>query len=456
MEFDLAVIGAGPGGYVAAIRGAQLGMKTAVIEKEHLGGVCLNFGCIPTKALLKAAEVYKTIKNSEEFGISCKDVSFDIKKVVERSRGVAQKLNNGIEFLLQKNNVTVFKGHATLAGNAKIDIQASEKIQQISAKNIIIATGASARKLDGLCDGIWYYKEAMLPSKLPESILVIGSGAIGMEFASFYNEFGSNVTVLEICDNILRTEDEEIAIMARKEFEKKGIKIITGAKLESLNKEGTKFSAKISNIKERITFENVICAIGVQPNIDDIGIKNTKVEIVDGYIKTNDSFETSEKGVYAIGDVTSPPWLAHKASHEGIACVDGISGLSTHKLDKNSIPACIYSNPQIASVGISEHEAKKLGLKVKIGRFPFSASGKAIAMGDDFGLVKMIFDDKTGEILGAHMIGNGVTELIHSVTIAKSLESTEREIMSSIFPHPTLSESIHEATLAAFNRAIHI
>ncbi|MDZ5762049.1 Dihydrolipoyl dehydrogenase [Candidatus Cyrtobacter comes] len=454
MKFDLVVIGAGPGGYVAAIRGAQLGMKTAVIEKEHLGGVCLNFGCIPTKALLKAADIYKTIKNSEEFGISCKDVSFDIKKIVERSRNVAQKLSKGIEFLLQKNNVTLFKGHATLSGNSKIDVKNSS--ENISAKNIIIATGARARKLDGLCEGIWYYKEAMLPSKLPESILIIGSGAIGMEFASLYNEFGSNVTVLEVCDTILRTEDEEISRMARKEFESRGIKIITGAKLESLTKEGDKFSAKISCIKEKVTFENVICAVGVQPNIENIGIENTKIEILDGYIKTNDNFETREKGVYAIGDVTSPPWLAHKASHEGIACVDGISGLSVHKLDKNMIPACIYSNPQIASVGISENEAKKLGLKVKVGKFPFSASGKAIAMGDDFGIIKMIFDANTGEILGAHMIGNGVTELIHSVTVAKSLESTEKELMNSIFPHPTLSESIHEATLAAFNRAIHI
>ncbi len=457
MNFDLVIIGAGPGGYVAAIRGAQLGMKTAIIEKEKLGGVCLNFGCIPTKALLKSADAYRMIKKSKEFGITCSDVSFDIKQIVSRSRNVAERLSKGVEFLMQKNNITLIKGYARLAGGSKINVDiegenSSKKL--ITAKNIIVATGARARRLNNLCDGIWHYREAMLPSKLPESLLIIGSGAIGMEFASFYNEFGTKVTVLEINKRILRAEDEEISLIARKEFEKAGIEIVTEAKLEGVVTKNNKFYAKISGA-ERI-FENVISAVGVLPNIEDIGIENTKIEISDGYIKTNDKFETGERGVFAIGDVTSTPWLAHKASHEGIACVDTIAGLSAHKIDRKNIPACIYSHPQIASIGLSESEAKNLGVEIKIGRFPFSANGKSIATGDDSGMSKIIFDAKTGEILGAHLIGNEVTELIHSISIAKTLESTEEEIIKSVFPHPTISEAIHESVLAAFGRPIHI
>lgn len=459
---DLIVIGGGPGGYVAAIRGAQLGMKVAVVEANHLGGICLNWGCIPTKALLRSSEINHLLHNLEQFGFTAKEVSFDIKKIVARSRGVASQLSKGIQHLLKKNKVEVFDGWGKLAGQGKVTVEKDGKtIADLSAKHIIIATGARARVLPGLePDGkqVWTYKEAMVPETMPKSLLVVGSGAIGIEFASFYRNLGAEVTVVEVMDRILPVEDEEISAFAHKAFEKQGMKLITGGKVTKLDKTAKSVTASVETAKgkQEITVEKVIMAVGVVGNTENIGLEKTKVKIDRGHIVTNEWLATDEPGIYAIGDVTAPPWLAHKASHEGVICVEKIAGVKdVHPMKKQNIPGCTYCSPQIASVGLTEKAAKEKGYKIKVGRFPFIGNGKAIALGEPEGLVKTIFDEKTGELLGAHMVGAEVTEMIQGYGIAKTLETTELDLMHTIFPHPTLSEMMHESVLNAYGKAIH-
>lgn len=461
-SFDVIVVGGGPGGYVAAIRASQLGMKTALVESNHLGGICLNWGCIPTKALLRSSEIYHLMHNLESFGLSAKDVNFDIKKIVERSRGVAKQLSGGIGHLLKKNKVTVFDGWGKLQGGGKISVEKDGKaIETLSAKNIILATGARARVLPGLePDGkqVWTYKEALVPEKMPKSMLVIGSGAIGIEFASFYKSLGADVTVVEVMDRIMPVEDDEISSMAQKAFEKQGMKILTNAKVAKLEKGKDTVTVHVETKKgvEKIQVETVISAVGIVANTENIGLEKTKVKLDRGHIITNEWLETDEKGVYAIGDVAGAPWLAHKASHEGIICIEKIAGLDhVHPMDKTNIPGCTYAHPQVASVGLTEKAAKEQGYKIKVGRFPFIGNGKAIALGEPEGLVKTIFDEKTGELLGAHMIGAEVTEMIQGYVVGKTAELTEAEFMHTVFPHPTLSEMMHESVLSAYGKAIH-
>ena len=462
-KFDLIVIGSGPGGYVAAIRASQLGMKTAIVEDEHLGGICLNWGCIPTKALLRSSEIYTLLHHLDQFGFSAKDISFDVDKVVKRSRQVAGQLSGGVKMLMKKNKITVFDGYGRLAGGGKVAVQGKDgKAQSLEAKNIIVATGARARTLPGMePDGtlIWTYKEAMVPPAIPKRLLVIGSGAIGIEFASFFNAMGSEVTVVEMLDRILPVEDEEISAFAKKSFEKQGMRIITGAKTEKLDKGTATVKATIDagGKKETIEVDRVILAVGITGNIEDIGLDKTKVRTDRGHIVVNQWLQTDEPGVYAIGDVVGPPWLAHKASHEGVICVEKIAGVEgMHPLDTSNVPGCTYCSPQVASVGLTEAKAKEAGHEVKVGRFPYIGNGKAIALGEPEGLIKTVFDAKTGELLGAHMIGAEVTELIQGYGIAKTLETTEQELMHTIFPHPTLSETMHESVLDAYGRVIHI
>jgi dihydrolipoyl dehydrogenase len=461
-NYDVVVIGGGPGGYVAAIRAAQLNLKTALVEKQHLGGICLNWGCIPTKALLRSAEINHLLHELGNYGFSAKDIKFDIKKIVERSRSVAAQLSGGIKHLLKKNKVDVFDGHAKLAGKGKVSVDQKDKKQELSAKNIILATGARARILPGLeSDGklIWTYKEAMTPEKMPKSILVVGSGAIGIEFASFYNSLGAEVTVVEVMDRILPVEDEEISELAHKSFEKQGMKIITKAGVKRLTKGKDNVTVKIevAGKSQEITVDRVIMAVGIVGNVEDIGIENTKIKVEKTHINISEWMETGEAGVYAIGDVVGAPWLAHKASHEAIICVEKIAGIKdTHPLKVENIPGCTYCRPQIASVGLTEAKAKAAGYKIKVGRFPFMGNGKAIALGEPEGMVKTIFDEKTGELLGAHMIGAEVTELIQGYVIGKTMEATEAEFIHTIFPHPTLSEMMHESVLDAYKRAIHM
>jgi dihydrolipoamide dehydrogenase len=459
--FDLIVIGAGPGGYVAAIRAAQLGMKVAIVEKQHLGGVCLNWGCIPTKALLRSAEVYHHAKHMEAFGLSAKSVSFDVKKIVERSRNVANQLSQGIKGLLKKNKVTMIDGHARLAGNKKITVENQGKKESFEAKNIIIATGARARVLPGYePDGklVVTYRDAMVPDSMPKKLLIVGSGAIGIEFASFYNSFGVDVTVIEAQERILPVEDKEVSDLARKEFEKHGIKFLTSVQLKSLTKAKDELNLQLEhNGKlENLKADRLIMAVGITPNTEDLGLENTKVKLDRGHILTDGFLSTNEPGLYAIGDVAGSPWLAHKASHEAIICVEKIAGKHPHPIVKENIPGCTYSMPQIASVGLTEEVAKQKGYKVKVGKFPFMGNGKAIALGEPVGLVKTIFDEKTGELLGAHMVGAEVTEMIQGFVIGKSMEATEEDFMHTIFAHPTLSEMMHESVLSAYGRAIHI
>ena len=466
-SFDLIVVGGGPGGYVAAIRAAQLGMKAAVVEREHLGGICLNWGCIPTKALLRSSEIFHLLSRLDEFGFSAKEIKFDLKKIVQRSRDVAARLNKGVGFLLKKNKVTVFDGHAKLNGSGKLQVTKDGKVlADLSAKHIILATGARARSLPGLePDGklIWTYKEAMVPDTVPKSLLVVGSGAIGIEFASFFRTMGAEVTVVEVLERILPVEDEEISALARKSFEKQGMTILTGAGVSAL-KPGTsdvsvtiETKGKPGNAKETTTFERVILAVGITGNVEGIGLEGTQIKVDRGHVVVDEWLRTGQAGVYAIGDLVGPPWLAHKASHEGVICVEKIAGLaSVHPLDVLRIPGCTYCTPQIASVGLTEQAARDKGHKVKIGRFPFMANGKAIALGEEEGMVKTVFDAATGELLGAHMIGAEVTELIQGYAIAKTLETTEAELIASIFPHPTLSEMMHEAVLDASGRVIHL
>ena len=457
-NFDVIVIGGGPGGYVAAIRAAQLKMKVAVIEANHLGGICLNWGCIPTKALLRSSELYHLMQHASDFGLVANDLGFDLKKVVERSRGVAKQLSGGIGHLLKKNKVTVIDGFAKLQGKGKVQVDKD----MYSAKHIIIATGARARVLPGLePDGkqVWTYKEAMVPEKMPKSLLVVGSGAIGIEFASFYRSMGAEVTVVEVMDRVLPVEDEEISKMARKAFEKQGMKIITGGMVKKLDKakDGVTAHVEVKGKTEKIKVENVIMAVGIVGNTEDIGLENVKgVKVDRGHIVTNQWLQTGEPGVYAIGDVTGAPWLAHKASHEGIICIEKIAGLNdVHPMKTENIPGCTYCHPQVASVGLTEAKAKEAGHKIKVGRFPFIGNGKAIALGEPEGMVKTIFDEKTGELLGAHMIGAEVTEMIQGYVVGKSAELTEAEFMHTVFPHPTLSEMMHESVLDAYGKAIH-
>lgn len=461
-KYDIAVIGGGPGGYIAAIRAAQLGFNTVVIEKAALGGICLNWGCIPTKALLRSAEIYNIINHAEEFGVECKEIKINFKKIIGRSREVAKKLSDGIKHLMKKNNITVIAGHAKLAGKMQIQLtKPNKEIELINSKNIIIATGARARVLANIepdNDLIWDYKAALSPETLPKSILVIGSGAIGIEFASFYNMLGSKIVVIEMLGSILNTEDDEIAALAHKEFEKHGIEILTNTTVKKIEKRAGGVEVELEQDGKIIkkTFDKIISAAGIVPNIEDIGLENTNIELEKGFIKTDRYMATNEPNIYAIGDVTSPPWLAHKASHEGIICAEKIANLDPHVIDKKNIPQCTFSYPQIASIGYTEKEAIAKGMEIKIGRFPFIGNGKAVAMGETVGLIKTIFDAKTGELLGAHMIGAEVTEMIQGFAVAKGMECTELDIMNTIFPHPTMSEAMHESTLSAYNRALHI
>ncbi|HYD31193.1 MAG TPA: dihydrolipoyl dehydrogenase [Azospirillaceae bacterium] len=461
-QYDIIVIGGGPGGYVAAIRAAQLGMKTVLVEREHLGGICLNWGCIPTKALLRSAEVFTNMKHADAFGLSVKDIGYDLKKVVERSRKVASQLSGGVKHLLKKNKVTVLDGQGKLLGGGKVGVEKDGKaVADLAGKHIIIATGARARVLPGLePDGklVWTYKEAMVPDIMPKSLLVVGSGAIGIEFASFYRQLGVEVTVVEVMERVLPVEDEEISVFARKSFEKQGMRILTATTVKGLKRNGVNVTATLegNGKSQDITIDRVIMAVGIAHNTENLGLENTRVRLDRGHIVANEWLQTDEPGVYAIGDVTGPPWLAHKASHEGVICVEKIAGLNdVHPLDMRKIPGCTYCTPQVASVGLSEKKAKEKGYEVKIGRFPFVGNGKAIALGEPEGMVKTVFDARTGELLGAHMVGAEVTELIQGYTIAKTLETTEAELMHTVFPHPTLSEMMHESVLDAYGRAIH-
>ena len=464
-EFDVVVIGGGPGGYVAAIRAAQLGMKAAVVEKDHLGGICLNWGCIPTKALLRAAELRHNLEHLSDYGIEVTgEVKINLAKVVERSRSVAARLSGGVAHLLKKNKVEVIDGTASLKGKssgAHLVAVSGKQAGDITAKHVIIATGARARQIPNMeADGkqIVTYRDAMVPQTMPKSLIVVGSGAIGIEFASFYRDMGVEVTVIEAMDRILNAEDAEISAMAHKAFKKRGMTILTSAKLQKLDKAKDSVTAVI-DVKgktQKLTAERVIMAIGIVGNSENLGLEGTKVKIDRGHIVTDGYGATGEDGIYAIGDVTGAPWLAHKASHEGIICVEKIAGVKdVHKIADNSVPGCTYCRPQIASVGLSEEAAKAAGHKIKVGRFPFLANGKAIALGDDEGMIKTIFDAKTGELLGAHMIGPEVTEMIAGYAVARTLETTEVELMQTIFPHPTLSEAMHESVLDAYDRAIH-
>ncbi|MGC2199869.1 MAG: dihydrolipoyl dehydrogenase [Stellaceae bacterium] len=460
--FDLIVMGGGPGGYVAAIRAAQLGMKTALVEREHLGGICLNWGCIPTKALLRSSEIHHLLHRLDDFGFSAKDISYDASKVVARSRAVAKQLSNGVAYLLRKNKVSVFDGHGRLAGKGRLAVATDgNPVAELGAEHIVLATGARARSLPGLePDGerVWTYKEAMVPKAIPKSLLVVGSGAIGIEFASFYHDMGTEVTVVEVLDRVLPVEDEEISAFARKSFEKQGIKIHTAATVKALEQSGETVTARIEADGElaEATVERVILAVGIVGNVEDIGLENTGVVVDRTHVVVDEWLCTGEPGIYAIGDLVGPPWLAHKASHEGVICVERIAGVNdVHPLDVRNIPACTYCRPQVASVGLTEKAAREAGYDLKIGHFPFIGNGKAIALGEPEGMVKTVFDSKTGELLGAHMVGAEVTELIQGYTIAKTLETTETELIRTIFPHPTLSETMHEAVLDAYGRAIH-
>ncbi len=461
-SFDLLVLGGGPGGYVAAIRGAQLGLSVGLVEETHLGGICLNWGCIPTKALLRSAEIYRNGKESEKYGIKIKGLEFDLKKIIERSRAIAAQLNGGVAHLLKKNKVRVIDGRGRLAGGLKIAVEKDARpVGEFSAKNIILATGARARALPGLePDGrlIWTYKEAMVPDIMPKSLLVVGSGAIGMEFASFYGTLGAAVTVVEVLPRILPVEDGEISAFAHQAFEAQGMRLLTGATVQSLKKGKDQVTARIEKDgqSEELTVERVILAVGIVGNVEDLGLEGTAVEVAGSHILTDPWGATGAPGIFAIGDVAGPPWLAHKASHEGMICAERIAGLDgVRPLDKSRIPGCTYCHPQVASIGLTEEAAKDQGREVRIGRFPFIANGKAIALGEAEGLVKTLFDAATGQLLGAHMVGAEVTELIHGFSLGMTLETTEAELIESIFPHPTLSEMMHESTLDAFGRGIH-
>ncbi|TWI35010.1 dihydrolipoyl dehydrogenase [Paracoccus sulfuroxidans] len=458
--FDMVVIGSGPGGYVCAIRGAQLGLKVAVIEREHLGGICLNWGCIPTKALLRSAEVFHLMHRAKEFGLSADKIGYDLPAVVQRSRGVAKQLAGGVGHLLKKNKVTVIMGDATLTAPGKISVKTDKGTEEVTGKAIVVATGARARELPGLePDGklVWNYKHALNPPHMPKKLLVIGSGAIGIEFASFFNTLGAETTVVEVMDRVLPVEDAEISALAKKQFVKQGMKIMEKAAVKKLDRAGNKVTAhiEIGGKTETHEFDTVISAVGIVGNVENLGLEKLGVKIDRTHVVTDEYCGTGVPGLYAIGDVAGAPWLAHKASHEGVMVAELIAGQKPHPIKPNSIPGCTYCNPQVASVGLTEEKAKAAGYEVKVGRFPFIGNGKAIALGEPEGLVKTVFDAKTGELLGAHMVGAEVTELIQGYVVGRTLETTEAELMETVFPHPTLSEMMHESVLSAYGRAIH-
>jgi len=468
-SFDILIIGSGPGGYVAAIRAAQLGLKIAIVERSYLGGICLNWGCIPTKALLRSAEIFHYMQHAKDYGLSADNVRFDPKAVVARSRAVAKRLNDGVGFLMKKNKIDVIWGEATIEAPGKVMVKASKTDApknalgpgNYTAKHIIIATGARPRALPGIESDqklVWTYFEAMAPDRMPKSLLVIGSGAIGIEFASFYRTLGAEVTVVEVLPQILPVEDAEVATFARKSFEKQGIKIITGAKVTKLDKKSDSVTATIDDGKatQSLTVDRVISAVGVVGNVESLGLEKLGVKIDRGTIVIDGLGRTNVPGIYAIGDVAGPPMLAHKAEHEGVICVEAIKGLKPHPMDKRLIPGCTYCSPQIASVGLTEAAAKEQKFDIRVGRFPFIGNGKAIALGEDQGFVKVIFNRKTGQLLGAHMIGAEVTELIQGYVVAMNLETTEEELMHTVFPHPTLSEMMKEAVLDAYGRVLNM
>ncbi len=467
--YDVIVLGSGPGGYVAAIRASQLGLKAAIVEREKLGGICLNWGCIPTKALLRSAEVFHQMKNAKAYGLSAENITADLDAVVKRSRGVADQLNKGVTGLMKKNKITVHMGTGKLVEPGKLEVTGEKGTETLEAKHIIIATGARARELPkAKSDGerIWTYRHAMTPKELPSKLLVIGSGAIGIEFASFYNDMGSDVTVVEMADRIVPVEDADVSAFLEKQLSKQGIKILTKASVGAIEKSdsGVKVALKDKAGKEETTeFSHVIVAVGIVPNLENIGLEDLNIEPDKRYhIKVDELGRTNVKGVWAIGDCVEGPWLAHKASHEGVTAAEAIAQelgnaeVHPHPLDRSNIPGCTYCHPQVASVGMTEAKAKEAGHELKVGTFPFIGNGKAIALGEAEGFIKTVFDAKTGELLGAHMIGAEVTELIQGYIVGKTLETTEAELINTVFPHPTLSEMMHEATLAAFGRAIHI
>ena len=459
--YDLIVLGSGPGGYVSAIRASQLGMKVAIVERERLGGICLNWGCIPTKALLRTSEVYHYMTHADAYGLKADNVGFDLGKIVDRSRKVAGQLNAGVKGLMKKNKVTVVEGFGTLTGKGKLSVKQGDKTVELEAKHIMVATGARARDLPfAKADGkrIWTYRHAMVPEVMPTKLLVIGSGAIGVEFASFYNDMGADVTIVEMLDRILPVEDAEVRDFMTKALTKQGIKILTKSGLEKLEPGANGVTAAIKGADGKVTsteFSHAIVAIGIVPNTENIGLEALGVETERGHIKVDGYGRTNVEGIYAIGDVTGAPWLAHKASHEGIVCVEKIAGQNPHPFETWNIPGCTYSRPQVASVGLTEAKAKDAGHDVKVGKFPFIGNGKAIALGEAEGFIKTVFDAKTGELLGAHMVGAEVTELIQGYVIARQLETTEHELMETVFAHPTLSEMMHESTLSAYGRALH-
>ncbi len=460
-KFDMIVIGAGPGGYVAAIRGAQLGLNVAVVEREHLGGICLNWGCIPTKALLRSAEVYHLMKRAGEFGLSAEKTGFDLGAVVKRSRKVAGQLSAGVKHLLKKNKVTVIMGEAKFAAHDRLSVTTDKGAEDITAPAIVIATGARARELPGLeADGdlVWTYKHALNPPRMPKRLLVIGSGAIGIEFASFFNTLGADTTVVEVMDRVLPVEDAEISAFARKQFERQGMKILEKSTVTKLDRGKGRVVAHIEKGGKTETqeFDTVISAVGIVGNVEGLGLEGIGVRIDRSHVVVDELCRTGVKGIYAIGDIAGAPWLAHKASHEGVAVAELIAGGKPHPVRPESIAGCTYCTPQVASVGLTEARARELGHEVRVGRFPFIGNGKAIALGEPEGMVKTVFDAKTGELLGAHMVGPEVTELIQGYVVGRQLETTEQDLMNTVFPHPTLSEAMHESVLDAYGRVIHM
>jgi len=459
-SFDMIVIGAGPGGYVAAIRGAQLGLKVACIEREHLGGICLNWGCIPTKAMLRSSEVFHLMHRAKEFGLKADNIGYDLDAVVKRSRGVAKQLSGGVGHLLKKNKVEVIMGEARVSAPGKVSVKTDKGTEELTSKNIILATGARARNLPGLeADGerVWSYKHALVPPHMPKKLLVIGSGAIGIEFASFFNTLGSETTVVEVMDRILPVEDAEISAFAKKQFEKQGMTIREKASVKQLDRSKDKVTAHIEQggKVEKVDFDTVISAVGIVGNTEGLGLEELGVKVDRTHVVTDEYCRTGVEGVWAIGDIAGAPWLAHKASHEGVMVAEMVAGGHPHPVKPESIAGCTYCHPQVASVGYSEAKAKELGYEIKVGRFPFIGNGKAIALGEPEGLVKTIFDAKTGELLGAHMVGAEVTELIQGYVVGRQLETTEEDLMNAVFPHPTLSEMMHESVLDAYGRVIH-
>nr|RDS94669.1 dihydrolipoyl dehydrogenase [Cereibacter sphaeroides f. sp. denitrificans] len=459
-SFDMIVIGAGPGGYVCAIRGAQLGLNVAIVERENLGGICLNWGCIPTKAMLRSAEVFHLMHRAKEFGLKAEGIGYDLAAVVKRSRGVARQLSSGVAHLMKKNKITVVMGDATLAGKGRVSVKTDKGAEELEAKAIVLATGARARELPGLeADGdlVWTYRHALEPKRMPKKLLVIGSGAIGIEFASFFNTLGADTTVVEVMERILPVEDAEVSAFARKQFVKQGMKILEKATVKKLDRAGGKVTAHVETggKTERMEFDTVISAVGIVGNVEGLGLEAAGVTVDRSHVVTDEYCRTGVEGLYAIGDIAGAPWLAHKASHEGVMVAELIAGGHPHPIKPGSIAGCTYCQPQVASVGLTEAKAKEKGYEIRVGRFPFIGNGKAIALGEAEGFVKTVFDAKTGELLGAHMVGAEVTELIQGYVVGRALETTEAELMETVFPHPTLSEMMHESVLDAYGRAIH-